>query len=208
MNVDPLTTPHRCPTSLRVFVRLLQYFFLAAILTGPAAGANELQPGNVYPLTFTDVDGQQLSTADGHVTIITVLTRKDEEKAEQVGDRVPHVYLGDPKYRLITLVNFQKGMFPLFHGMINAIIRNRMDAAAKDLQKNLHGQESHAQSALRYFCRGGFRRQGRLAVGHGADWVGVRGFCFRWPGPVGSPVERRAERGGFGRGVERSAVSK
>jgi hypothetical protein len=135
MNVDSLTTPHRCATSLRGFVRPLQYFFLAAILAGTPARANELRPGNVYPLTFTDVDRQQLSTADGHVTIITVLTRKDEQKAEQVGERVPHVYLGDPKYRLITLVNFQKGIFPLFQGMINAIIRNRMDAEAKDLQK-------------------------------------------------------------------------
>ena len=136
MNVDSLTTPHRCPASLRAFVRLLQYLSLAAILTGPAAAANELRPGNVYPLTFTDVDGQQLSTADGHATIITVLTRKDEKKAEQVGDRVPDFCLGDPKFRLITLVNFQKGVFPLFQGMINAVIRNRMDAAAKDLQKN------------------------------------------------------------------------
>jgi len=136
MNVDPLTTPHRCPTSLRAFVRLLQYLFLAAILTGPAAGANELHSGNVYPLTFTDVDQQRLSTADGHATIITVLTRKDETKAQQVGDRVPDFCLGDPKFRLITMVNFQKSIFPLFHGMINAIIRSRMDAAAKDLQKN------------------------------------------------------------------------
>jgi hypothetical protein len=135
MNVDSLTTPHRCATSLRGFVRTLQYFFLAAILAGTPARANELRPGSVYSLTFTDVDRHQLSTADGHVTIITVLTRKDEQKAEQVGERVPHVYLGDPEYRLITLVNFQKGVFPLFHGMINAIIRNRMDAEAKDLQK-------------------------------------------------------------------------
>jgi hypothetical protein len=135
MNVDSLTTPHLGSTSLRVFVRPLQYFFLAAILAGMPARANELRPGNVYSLTFTDVDRHQLSTSDGHVTIITVLTRKDEQKAEQVGERVPHVYLGDPKYRLITLVNFQRGIFPLFQGMINAIIRNRMDAEAKDLQK-------------------------------------------------------------------------
>ena len=135
MNVDSLTTPHRCATSFRGFVRPLQYFFLAAILAGTPARADELRPGNVYSLTFTDVDRQQLSTADGHVTIITVLTRKDEEKAQQVGDRVHHVYLGDPKYRLITMVNFQRGIFPLFQGMINAIIRNRMDAAAKGLQK-------------------------------------------------------------------------
>jgi hypothetical protein len=135
MNVESLIAPHRCAKSLGVFIRPLQYFFLAAILAGTPARANELRAGNVYSLTFTDVDRHQLSTADGHVTIITVLTRKDEEKAEQVGERVPRVYLGDPKYRLITLVNFQRGIFPLFQGMINAIIRNRMDAEAKELQK-------------------------------------------------------------------------
>jgi len=135
MNVDSFTTPHRCAPPVRVFVRLVQYCFLAAILTGPAAWANELRPGNVYSLTFTDVDRHQLSTSDGHATIITVLTRKDEQKAQQVGDRVPDFCLGDPKFRLITLVNFQRGIFPLFQGMINAIIRSRMDAAAKGLQK-------------------------------------------------------------------------
>jgi hypothetical protein len=135
MNVDSLTAPHRCATSLRGIIRLLQYFFLVATLTATPAWGQELRPGNVYSLTFTDVDRHQLSTADGHVTIITVLTRKDEEKAEQVGERVPHVYLGDPRYRLITLVNFQRSIFPLFQGMINAIIRNRMDAEAKNLQK-------------------------------------------------------------------------
>ena len=135
MNTGFILTPHRRSTSLRRFVRLLQYFFLAAILAGPAAWANELRPGNVYSLTFTDVDRHELSTSDGHATVITVLTRKDEQKAQQVGDRVPDICLGDPKFRLITVVNFQRGIFPLFQGMINAIIRSRMDAAAKDLQK-------------------------------------------------------------------------
>jgi hypothetical protein len=136
MNVDSLTTPHRSSITLPALLRRLQYLFLAALVAViPAARAAEVLVGNVYPLTFTDVDRHQLSTSDGHGTIITVLTRKDEQKAEQVGERVPHVYLGDPKYRLITLVNFQRGIFPLFRGMINAIIRNRMDAEAKDLQK-------------------------------------------------------------------------
>ena len=135
MNVAPLTTPHRYATSLGVFARRLQYLFIAAILTGTPAQANELRPGNVYPLTFTDVDRHQLSTSDGHVTIITVVTRKDEQEAQQVGDRVPHGYLGDPKVRLITLVNFQQKILSPFRGMTMAIIRNRMDAEAKDLQK-------------------------------------------------------------------------
>lgn len=135
MNVASLTTPHLCATSLRAFLRPLQYFFLTAILTSSPARANELHPGNVYSLTFADVDRHQLSTSDGHVTIITVVTRKDEHKAEQLGDRVPHFCLGDPKYRLITVVNFQKGVFSPFQGMLMAVIRNRLDAEAKDLQK-------------------------------------------------------------------------
>jgi hypothetical protein len=135
MNVDSLTMPHLRPTSLPAFVRPLQYFFLAAILTASPARAIELRAGNVYSLTFTDVDRHQLSTADGHSTIVTVVTRKDEKKAEQVGDRVPHFCLGDPKFQLITVVNFQKGVFPPFQGMVMAIIRNRLDAEAKDLQK-------------------------------------------------------------------------
>jgi hypothetical protein len=135
MNLDLITTPLRYSTSLRVFARPLEYFFLAAILAGTPVRANELHSGSVYPLAFADVDRQQLSTSNGHVTIITVVTRKDEQKAQQVGDRVPHVYLGDPKFRLITIVNFQQKIFPPFRGVIMAIIRNRLDAEAKELQK-------------------------------------------------------------------------
>jgi hypothetical protein len=135
MNLDLITTPLRYSTSLRVFARPLEYFFLAVILAGTPVRANELRSGSVYPLTFADVDRQQLSTSNGHVTIITVVTRKDEQKAQQVGDRIPHVYLGDPKFRLITIVNFQQKIFPPFRGLIMAIIRNRLDAEAKELQK-------------------------------------------------------------------------
>jgi len=115
--------------------RTLQWFFLALICAAAPAQGEPLRAGNVYSLTFTDVDQHQLSTADGHVTIITVVTRKDEQKAETVGERVPHVYLGDPTYRLISLVNFQRGIFSPLRGMISGIIRRRMDAEAKDLQK-------------------------------------------------------------------------
>ena len=137
MNVDPLTTLHRCSTSLRVFVRPLQYFILAALVVAaiPAVRAVELRPGNAYPLTFTDVDQHQLSTSDGHVTIITVVTGRDEQKAKMVGDRFPRVYLGDPRYRLIMVVNFQQKIFSPFRGIVAAVIRHRLDAEAKELQK-------------------------------------------------------------------------
>lgn len=121
--------------SLRAILRRPQYFFLMATLAATAGYGAELRAGNNYPLTFTDVDRHQLPTADGHVTIITVLTRRDEEKAQAVGDRVPHQYYGDPKFRLITLVNFQQKIFPPFRGITSAIIRYRLDAEAKELQK-------------------------------------------------------------------------
>jgi hypothetical protein len=134
MNADPLTTLHHCSKSFRASVRLIPYFLLALVAAVLPARAAELRVGNVYPLTLTDVDQHQLSTSDGHVSIITVVTRKDEEKAQAVGDRFPHAFLGDPKYRLITVVNFQQKIFSAFRGMAMAIIRHRLDAEAKELQ--------------------------------------------------------------------------
>lgn len=133
MNFHSVTTPHR--VSLPAILRRRQYIFLITLLAATALQAAEMRVGNNYQLTFTDVDRHQLSTSDGHVTIITVLTRKDEEKAQAVGDRVPHQYYGDPKFRLITLVNFQQSIFVPFRGMISAIIRHRLDVEAKELQK-------------------------------------------------------------------------
>jgi hypothetical protein len=42
--------------------------------------------------------------------------------------------VGDPKYRLITLVNFQQKILGPFKGVVSAIIRHRLDAEAKELQ--------------------------------------------------------------------------
>ena len=133
MNRPAVTTPHR--VSLPVIRRAQQYFFLVVLAAITTVEAVQMRVGNNYPLTFTDVDRHQLSTADGHVSIITVLTRRDEEKAQAVGDRVPRQYYGDPKFRLITLVNFQQNIFPPFRGMVSAIIRHRLDVEARELQK-------------------------------------------------------------------------
>jgi hypothetical protein len=133
MKFSRVTTPHRA--SLRAIFRLRQYFFLIALLTATSLQAAELRVGNNYSLTFTDVDKRQLSISDGHVTIISVVTRENEAKAQALGDRVPKHCYGDPKFRLITLVNFQQGIFVPFRGVIMAVIRHRLDAEAKNLQK-------------------------------------------------------------------------
>ncbi len=120
---------------LRAILRRPQYFFLMAALAATTAQAAELRVGSTYPLTFTDVDRHQFSTAEGRVTVISVVNRRDEAKAQRVGDRVSQLTFGDPKIRLITLVNFQQNIiFPL-RGMVSAVIRNRLDAEAKEVQK-------------------------------------------------------------------------
>jgi hypothetical protein len=134
MHCHDTRTPGRF--SLRAILRRPQYLFLMATLAATTAQAAELRAGNTYPLTFTDVDRHQFSTADGHVTIISVVTRKDEAKAQSVGDRVSQISFGDPKIRLITLVNFQQNIiFPL-RGMVSAVIRHRLDTEAKEVQKS------------------------------------------------------------------------
>jgi hypothetical protein len=121
--------------SLRAILRRPQCFFAALLFAVGHAHAVQLHPGNTYSLVFTDVDHHQLSTADGHVTIISVVTNRDEAKAQTVGDRVTQITLGDPKTRLINLVNFQQNILPPFRGMVSAIIRHRLNTEAQEVQK-------------------------------------------------------------------------
>lgn len=101
---------------------------------GVSADASGLAPGSVHRLVFHDVDGNDLSTADGHVTIITVITRDNENEAHAVADKVPDRYKGDSKYRYVTLVNFQRKLFGLVQGLTRAVIRHRLEAEAKELR--------------------------------------------------------------------------
>ncbi len=90
--------------------------------------------GGNYTLNLIDVDSNKLSTADGHITVIVVTTSADFEKARLVGDRVPEFCLGDPAYRMVTIVNFQKRRSAPMRLFFAAVMRRRLDAEAKRLQ--------------------------------------------------------------------------
>src|SRR6266436_7199691 len=87
-----------------------QFFFFAQsvsfLLVLPLQAA--LSAGQIYKLNFTDVDGRTLSTSDGHVTVLVLTTTAEPEKARSVGDRVPDYCLGNPNYRMITVLNFKR----------------------------------------------------------------------------------------------------
>ena len=109
-------------------------FFATALLTATQAETTPLATGETYRLVFTDVYRNQLSTADGHATIFMVTPREEEEKARALGDRVPDRYIGDPRYRIVTVINFQGKIRPPFRAVTSAIVRYRLNQEAKRIQ--------------------------------------------------------------------------
>jgi hypothetical protein len=99
-----------------------------------AVAAAVLVTGQIYNLKFTDVDGRTLSTADGHVTVVVVTTRADLDKARLVGDRVPQYCLGNPVYRMITVIAFKRNPNRAVRFVYTGLIRRRLDAEAQRLK--------------------------------------------------------------------------
>jgi hypothetical protein len=128
---------------LLVKLRALQIFFVAAI--APVLPATlvrgALSSGAIYPLTFVDINGNKLSTADGHVTVLVVSTTADREKARAVGDRVPDYCLGNPTYRMITIIRFTSRHTVIGRRVATALIRHRVREEAKRLQKRYDSQK-------------------------------------------------------------------
>ena len=122
---------------LLVNVRAHQFFFLAQsisfLLVLPLHAA--LSPGQIYKLNFADVDGRTLSTSDGHITVVVLTTTADPEKARSVGDRVPDYCLGDPNYRMITVLNFSKKHTGIVRRIATMLVRHRLDEEGKRLQR-------------------------------------------------------------------------
>jgi hypothetical protein len=111
--------------------RSLQFFSLA---TSFFVFVVPLHSSPAYALNFTDVDRNNLSTSDGHVTIVAMAKEADLDKVRRLGDRVPEFCLGDPKYRLITLVVFEENHSPPVRASAEALARRRLDAEARRLQ--------------------------------------------------------------------------
>ena len=128
---------------LLVNVRAFQFFFTAAIswCVGSAAVQGALSSGATYSLNFTDIDGNKHSTADGHVTVLVLAGTADREKARAVGDRVPDRYLGNPDYKMITVIRFARSHTTVGRRLATALIRHRINTEAKRLQARYDAQK-------------------------------------------------------------------
>jgi hypothetical protein len=119
-----------------VTVRALRWFFVATgVSFFLAASLNGmLSNGQRYALNFVDIDGHKLSTADGHVTVLVLATTGDAEKARAVADSVPDYCLGNPKYKMITIIHFVKKHTAIGRKIAAMLLRHRVAEEAKRLQ--------------------------------------------------------------------------
>jgi hypothetical protein len=116
--------------------RALQFFFFIGtlIVLSGARINGALSIGTIYSLGFVDIDGNKHSTADGHVTVVVLTAPADREKARTVGDRVPEHCLGNPDYRMITIIRFARRHTVVGRRIATAFIRHRVNEEAKRLQ--------------------------------------------------------------------------
>ena len=130
------------PICLLVISRALQFFFvIGTLILLPARLHGALSTGANYALGFVDIDGNKLSTADGHVTVVVLTTIADREKAHTVGDRVPEHCLGNPDYRMITIIRFARRHTVVGRRIATALIRHRVNEEAKRLQARYDGKK-------------------------------------------------------------------
>jgi hypothetical protein len=119
-----------------VSLRALQWLFFAmgVSLLSAASLHGRLSNGQRYVLNFVDIDGRKLSTADGHVTVLVLATTRDAEKVRAVGDSAPDSCLGNPKYRMITIIHFAKKHTAIGRKIATMLLRHRVSEEAKRLQ--------------------------------------------------------------------------
>ena len=122
--------------ALQIFLPLATVFILPATLV-----CGEVSTGSSHPISFVDLDGNKLSTADGHVTIVVLTSSADREQARAVGDHVPDFCLGNPAYRMITVVHFTRRHMAIGRRMATGFIRHRVREEAKRLQARYDAQK-------------------------------------------------------------------
>jgi hypothetical protein len=124
-------------------VGALQIFlFIATGILIPASFLRgELSTGATYSISFIDIDGNKLSTSDGHVTVVVLATPADREKARAVGDNVPDNCLGNPNYRMITIVHFAGRHTIIGRRIAITFVRHRVREEAKRLQTRYESQK-------------------------------------------------------------------
>src|SRR5436853_2431647 len=98
-----------------------------SILAQPIDGKN-------YRVDLVDVDGTALSTGGGQITTLVLTNQANVDKARAVGDRIPDSCLGNSRYRMITVLTFEKKHSKPIRMILTSLMRRRLDSEGRRLQ--------------------------------------------------------------------------
>ena len=160
-------------SALQIFMLLVASLHISGM---PSRGA--LSTGKTYAISFVDVNGKKLSTADGHMTILVLTTAADREKARSVGDHVPDFCLGNPAYRMITVIHFTGRHMAIGRRMATAIIRHRVQEEAKRLQARYDAQNISRDAKIDIFVASDFDGAAASQLGQPAGGTDFCVFVF------------------------------
>jgi hypothetical protein len=109
-------------------------FVFSAFFSATISILAEPTTGQAYRISFTDIDGDAFSTADGHSTTVVLVGKANVDKARMVGDLIPDFCLGNADYRMVTVVTFETKHSTLVRAFMTSVMRRRVDSEAKQLQ--------------------------------------------------------------------------
>jgi hypothetical protein len=174
---------------LIVKLRALQIFCLlgTTLLLSDALLPATLSTGATYSIGFVDINGNKLSTADGHVTIVVLTTTADHEKARTVGERVPDLCLGNPDYRMITVIHFTGQHMTIGRRVATAFVRHRTREEAKRLQARYDARKIARDASRDIFVVTDFEGTVASQLGQTAE---ANEFCVFLFGRTGELLEQ------------------
>jgi len=135
LNTPNLSVSEPLPSCCFMMMRtagIFLFFALAALATAPAAYA--VATGEHATLKLTEIDGRHLSIGDGVVTTLILTTRSESNKARLVGDRTPERCLGNPEYRMVTVVQFAKSTSGPVRYLLTQLAKSRLNTEAERLK--------------------------------------------------------------------------
>ena len=106
----------------------------ASIFTSMMSILGDATVGQIYRISLTNIDGHSVSTTDGRFTTLVLVSKATVDKAREVGDRIPEFCLGNPNYRMVTVVVFETQHSQPVRAFLTSMIRRRVNSEAKQLQ--------------------------------------------------------------------------
>lgn len=88
----------------------------------------------IFLIALMDLSGHELSFNDGPVTELVLATTNEVDRAQKVGDLTPDYCLGNPKYRMVTLLEFPSQHSAPVRAFIDKVAGRRIDGIARELQ--------------------------------------------------------------------------